>query len=250
VRRRDALDAARAAEGQRELWLERVSLSPEFFTMLQDWERLTRIRLDVLNSMSSPTAQAIYTFLPSRAIHHTKDNPFAVRLTTLLEQVGADVPSKKSDRKRRFTQHANSIFSQLNGAALVNSALRIDFADTKDGTDYNLLAWVEPPFALRAPAPKQSKVLSIWLESGKTKEEFDKRVKKAQLVSGYAEDLLEQAKVTVDGNHRFFEIACALLGEDRFNAVLAEAKRDTLEGDPGQNPTGRLIYRLTEALKG
>jgi hypothetical protein len=62
--------------------------------------------------------------------------------------------------------------------------------------------------------------------------------------------LLEQAKVTIDGNHRFFEIACALLGEARFNAILAEAKRDALEGDPGQNPTGRLIYRLTEALKG
>jgi len=64
VRRRDALDAARAAEGQRELWLERVSLSPEFFSMLQNWERLTRFRLDVLNSMSSPTAQAIYRFRP------------------------------------------------------------------------------------------------------------------------------------------------------------------------------------------
>ena len=45
-------------------------------------------------------------------------------------------------------------------------------------------------------------------------------------------------------------MAAALLGNNRFEQVLSEAKGDALEGDPGHNPTGRLIYRLMEALKG
>lgn len=248
IRRRDAI---RAVEMQRELWLDRVSLSPKFFDLLQQWEWLARIRLDVLTGMTSPAAQAIYTFLPSRAVHHTKDNPFAIRLTTLLEQIGMDVPSHKSVRKQRFTKNANPISGQLDGAAIINGNLRIDFAETKDGTDYNLLAWVESTIPAPArPLLKKSKLLALWLASGRTKQEFDRRVKKAQPVSDYAEYLLKQAKVTIDGNRRFFEISSALLGENRFNAILSEAKGDTLEGDPGRNPTGRIIHRLTEALRG
>jgi hypothetical protein len=48
---------------------------------------------------------------------------------------------------------------------------------------------------------------------------------------------------------RFFEMTATLLGHNRFEQILAEAKGDALEGDPGRNPTGRIIYRLTEALR-
>ena len=90
--------------------------------------------------MTSPTAQAIYTFLPSRAVHHAESDPFAIRLATSLEQVSHPVPPHKSVRKKIFTQNRFSILSQLDGKEILNGILRVSLADTKDASDYNLLA--------------------------------------------------------------------------------------------------------------
>ena len=43
-------------------------------------------------------------------------------------------------------------------------------------------------------------------------------------------------------------MAHALLGP-RFEQILSEAKGDALEGNPGSNPTGRLIYRILYELE-
>ncbi|HEY5792235.1 MAG TPA: hypothetical protein VIS74_02990 [Chthoniobacterales bacterium] len=251
IRRRDD---ARLLETQGELWLDRVSLSPEFFGLLQQWETLAKIRLDVLNGLTSPTAQAIYTFLPSRAVHHDEGQPFAIRLTNLLEQISAPVSPHKSVRKRLFTQNTHSILSQLDGAQIMNGTLRASIDETKDGKDFNLLAWAEnvrEPRPLPAFSAPNSKLLDMWLAKGRSKKEFDRRMKRRAPLSGYAEELLEKAKVKVDdGNRAFFEIASGFLSEDRFHGILAEAKGDTLEGDPGKNPTGRLIHRLMKAIEG
>lgn len=247
IRRRDAL---RAMAGQSELWLDRVALSPEFFGLLQEWEHLARIRLDVLTSLTSPTAQAIYSFLPSRAVYHTADEPFTIRLALLLEQVSLPVPAHKSQRKKTFTQNKNSILAQLDGKQVLKGVLRVALVETKDGSDYNLAAWVEQNKTPAAPAAPKSKLLDIWRARGRSKKDFDLRLKKRQPLSDYHIDMLNRARATLDGNQPFFEMAAALLGNNRFEQVLSEAKGDALEGDPGHNPTGRLIYRLMEALKG
>jgi hypothetical protein len=163
------------------------------------------------------------------------------------------VPEYKSVRKKLFTQNRTSVLAQLDGRELINGVLRVDLAETKDGTDYNLLAWVEKDTLDITPAQPRlakSKLLSLWLATGRSKVEFDRRMKQRQPLSDYAEELLAKAKVTIDGSRTFFEMTCALLGENRFHAILSEAKGDALEGDPGNHPTKRLIYRLTEAVKG
>ena len=128
---------------QQEMWLDRVTLSPEFFGLLKRWEELARICLDVLTSLRSPKAQAIYTYIPSRAVHHTESEPFSIKLATILEQIGAPVPAAKSKRKQVFTQNKTSILSQLNGAKIIDGILRTELLETRDGADFKLIFWVE-----------------------------------------------------------------------------------------------------------
>jgi hypothetical protein len=245
IRRRDALRRLQ----QHELWLDRVSLTPEFFGLFNEWEKLARIRLDVLTSLTSPTAQSIYTFIPSRACYHTKSNPFEIRLALLLEQIALPVPPHKSVRKKIFTQHRTSIMAQLDGKQTMDGILRVSLAETKDGTDYKLLAWTENNATAipSLPPPAKSKLLDAWVAGGRNKAEFDRRIKQAQPLTDHHRYLLEKCGAKLEGNERFFHMAAALLG-GRFEQILAETKGDALEGNPGYNPTGRLIYRLMAAI--
>jgi hypothetical protein len=247
VRRRDAL---RALSQQKELWLDRVALSPEFFALLQDWEKLARIRLDVLTAITSPTAQAIYTFIPSRAVHHTHSDPFKIGLATLLQQISVPVPVHKSLRKKIFVQNKHSVLSQLDSKEILNGTLRVSLDETKDGADYNLLAWVEKRARSTPALPpaSKSKLLDAWLAGGRSKQEFDTRVKQSRSLNDHQKYLLEKCGAKLETNERFFELAAVLLGEGKFEQILSEAKGDALEGSPGYNPTGRLIYRLMDAL--
>ena len=109
---------------QPEFWLDRVTLNPDFFGLLQHIENLAGLRLDVLIGMTSDAAQSIYTYLPSRAVHRSSANPFEITLTTLMEQIGLNVPPHKSKRHQIFTQRSPSIVNQLNGAETLTGILR------------------------------------------------------------------------------------------------------------------------------
>jgi len=249
ARRRDALQAVST---QHEMWLDRVSLSPEFFGLMRRWEELAQIRLDVLNSLKSTKAQAIYTYIPSRAIHHGKDDPFQITASNILEQIGAPVPKHKSKRKEVFCQHGDkSILNQLNGAEIASGAkLRVVLEETKDGSDVKLIFWTEKEEQEKAlEPPKTSKMLDAWLVGGRSKKTYDERMKKRRPLNDYHRDLLEKAEVQIEGNERFFENAAVLLG-GQMDMLLSEAKGDALEGDAGNNPTGRMIYRILEAIRG
>jgi len=249
ARRRDAL---LAISEQGEMWLDRVSLSPEFFGMMKRWEELARIRLDVLNSLRSPKAQAIYTYIPSRAIHHGKDSPFQITARNVLQQIGAPVPEQKSKRKEVFTQNKHSILSQLDGAEITNgSKLRVALENTKGGSDVKLIFWTEKEEqgSEVVQPPKTTKTLDAWVLSGRSQTAYEQRLKRRKPLSEYHRELLERSKVEIEGNERFFENATALLG-NQMDMILSEAKGDALEGDAGNNPTGRMIYRILEAIKG
>lgn len=249
ARRKDAL---KALSMQQEMWLDRVSLSPEFFGLMEAWERLARIRLDVLTQISSPKAQAIYTYIPSRAVHHDKNGPFPINLATILEQIGAPVPDKKGQRKKVFTQNKHSIISQLDGLEVSNGGiLRVVMEETKGGEDHKLLFWVETGAEIKViqPPERGGKMLTAWLESGRSKAAFQDRVKASKPLEYYHRDLLEKAKIVVDGNERFFEMALALLGTNHFEGILAEAKGDHLEGNKANNANARINFRILDALK-
>jgi len=251
ARRREAL---KALSMQQEMWLDRVTLSPEFFGLLKRWEELARICLHVLTSIRSPKAQAIYTYVPSRAVHRTKRKPFAINLATILEQIGAPVPSAKSKRKQIFTQNNNSILSQLNGAEIIGGILRAELAETRDGSDYKLIFWVEsgtgpePLTPEPVAPPKTPRMLEAWLQSGRSQASFRERLRNAGPLPHHHLELLERAGVRLEKTTRFFAMAWALLGP-RFERVLSEAKGDAMEGDEGRNPTGRLIYRMLHEIE-
>ena len=242
-------EALKALSMQQEMWLDRVTLSPEFFGLLKRWEELARICLHALTSIRSPKAQAIYTYIPSRAVHRTESEPFSINLATILEQIGAPVPTAKSKRKQIFTQNRNSILSQLNGAEVVDGVLRAELAETRDGSDYKLVFWVEKG-GIPEPAtpPKTSKILEAWLEGGRSRASFQERLKNAGPLHFHHLELLERAGVQLEQTETFFQMAYALLGP-RFEKVISEAKSDAIEGDGGRNPTGRLIYRILGELE-
>jgi len=248
VRRRDALAAA---NHQHELWLDFVHLNPTFFGLVRHYKTLARIRFDVLTSLTSDTAQAIYCFLPSRAVHREADNPFEIRLDTLMEQIGLPVPAHRSVRRKVFTQNKHPIIDQLNGAETMAGTLRVDLAETNDRTDFKLRVWVDKPTVdLKPPTTPQSSLLNLWLATGRSRREFDQRVRNAAALTDHQVYLIQRARATYRGNERFFEMVAALLGQGPFQMILSEAKGDALEGNPGRNPTGRLIWRLMAAIRG
>ena len=246
---------------QKEIWLDEVKMSPEFHRLLLDISELAHLRIDVLNRIASPIAQAIYTYLPSRAVHHkSKADAFEITLSTLLKQIGQPVPPAKSQRAQVFMQHATtragSIMAQLNGLETLSYVLRVDLTETTDGADYKLLAWVEPrPLAAlgQPKAPKEAgrpprKLMAAWLASGGTDEGFRELMKRQADLTDYERELLTAGRIAVEGSETFFRMAKTLLGEARFDILLGEAKGVILEDQAVSNPTGLLIARLLEAI--
>lgn len=243
-------DAKEALTNQTELSLDRVSLSPEFFELLAHWENLTRIRLDVLTSIRSPKAQAIYAYIPSRASYHSKSNPFSITTTRILEQISATIPSAKSKRHQIFTQNKNSVLSQLDGVETMDGILKVSIEETVDGSDYKLNFWKEEnPEMNRPDAAQKSKSLEAWLRSGRSEAEYRSKASKARPLDFYQIDNLEKACVTLEGNQPFFELMLALLGPSKFDQIVSDTKSDVLEGRSPNNPTGRTIYQMIAALR-
>jgi hypothetical protein len=139
-------DAALAQDNQAEIWFNGATLSPEFAGLLGRIAELQHLNLAVFTSIRSPLAQAVYLYLPSRAHHHTQENPFEIAISKLLQQVSFPVPRHKSLRKKLFCQHqerGRSILQQLDGLETLSGRFRLALAETSDGADWKLLTWVE-----------------------------------------------------------------------------------------------------------
>jgi hypothetical protein len=89
-------DSRLAKSDQLEMWFNGCTFSPEFCGLLSRIHELQHLKLDVFNSIRSPLARAIYLYIPSRAHHHSEDDPFEISVSTLLNQVGHPVPEYKS----------------------------------------------------------------------------------------------------------------------------------------------------------
>ena len=85
---------------QEEIWFDEVELHPKFFGLLKDYMSIAQIHLKTLTSIRSPLAQAIYAYIPSRAIYYGQTKPFEITLKKLLEQVGHTVPETKSVKEK------------------------------------------------------------------------------------------------------------------------------------------------------
>jgi hypothetical protein len=249
IRRRDA---TLANDFQSEMWFNGCRLSPEFYSLLGRIAELQDLDLEVFTSIRSPLAQAIYLYIPSRAHHHSADDPFEISLTRLLEQVSFRIPPQKQRRHQIFTQHENegrSIMQQLNGLETLTGVFRVRLVETTDGTEWKLLAWVEQRKRKLMPDAGNSKLVKAYINSGRPQELLHQALENIKPLSDYEMELLALAKVEIAKNRRFFEVARALLPESKFDGLLAEAKADELEGRKSRkNPTARLIYRIMEAV--
>jgi hypothetical protein len=98
-------DSAEARSPQTEFKLNEVTLSPEFYDLLNRIAELQDLKLSVFTSIRSPLAQAIYLYIPSRSVHHDASTPFEISLRTLLEQVSFPIPHFPSKRKQLFKNH-------------------------------------------------------------------------------------------------------------------------------------------------
>lgn len=88
------------------------------------------------------------------------------------------------------------------------------------------------------------------MEGGGSQQELDRRLAQMPSITEYEFSLLERGQIRVEGNERFLRLTKALLGESRFETLLAEANGDVIEGRPAtKNPTARLIHRIMEGLR-
>ena len=222
----DAPRKAHSSGAQEELWLDEIELSPEFANLLVDYSRSMDLNFDTLREIKSGIVQSTYLFLPSRAVHHSKENPFKVTTSRLWLDLELD-PAPKSRRRQILTQNKPSIIEQLDGLKLLSGRLRVALEETVDKSDWNLLAWVE-----KSPQPFLSggKLRDAWLASGRSQEGFKTRIDKVQNLDSYETDILSFLGIDIEAGELFFCHAKALLGGLAFAKLLSEAKADLLEG--------------------
>jgi hypothetical protein len=229
--------------------LDNVALAPEFVELLMDWTQLMHVRLDVLRSLTSDLAQAIYLYIPSRAVHHTKEDPWKITLSALFEQLDLPVPPSKSVRKKILTQHKKSVLRQLNDVPVLKGFLKVGLRLNNDKTDWLFLAWVETSDKLPDLRNSDSALVDAWRRSGRPETELAKVLRTA--LPDLPDDtrhLAEIARVDLEKIERFLRLCILLLGKNKLLRMLAELKVEVIEGRGPQNPTGTLIWRLLNEI--
>ncbi|HBC86434.1 MAG TPA: hypothetical protein DCZ94_05725 [Lentisphaeria bacterium] len=221
-------------------WLRDVSINPDFHNLILAIEKQMHIRLDVLNSIRSNLARAVYTYLPSRSVKRTERNPFVISCAKLLEQSGCKPPAYVSLQKKLFTQNKNSILSQLDGVEVLFGKLRIKM--NKRGY---LLSWVE-----KECMENKKSFYKAWVDSGRAERDFFERTRQLPQLDDYEEMCLSSSCVNLHKNMNCFRKAKALLGKYRFDVLCAEEKNYALENiRPTQTAEKRFLFHLAEAIR-
>jgi hypothetical protein len=226
--------------------LDNVALAPEFAEFLCDWTNIMHVRLDVLRTLASDLAQAIYLFIPSRAVHHSKDDPWKINLANLFDQLGINVPPSKSLRKKALVQHGErSVLKQLNNVPILHGYLRVSLRLNKDKSDWLFLAWSEGRGDLPDLYSSESALVDAWRKSGRDEAELAKLLRNP-LPELTDEELYlcEAAKIELLNVQRFIQLCKVVIGKNRLHRVLAGIKVDVVEGRGIHNPTGTLVWRL------
>jgi hypothetical protein len=247
-------DSPRVVKGASEhigthVQLENVTLAPEFVELLVDWTKLMHVRLDVMRNLTSDLAQALYLYIPSRAVHHSKEDPWRINLATLFEQLDLPVPTSKSVRKKILTQHKTSVLRQLNGVPVLRGFLHVSLRLNKDKTDWLFLAWVDKREGLPDLYSSDSALVEAWRNSGRDEKELVGLLR-APLpdLDDYQQELARLAKVELANAERFLRLCTNVLGKQKVVRTLAELKVEVIEGRGPNNPTGTLIWRLLNEI--
>jgi len=229
--------------------LDNVALAPEFVELLLDWTQLMHLRLDVLRNLSSDLAQALYLYIPSRAVHHTKSDPWKNSLVNLFDQLGIPVPSSKSVRKKVLTQRKTSVMSQLDGVPVLRGYLRVSLRLNKEKSDWLFVAWVDGKDSLPDLYSSESPLVEAWRASGRDEQELAKLLHSSLPDLEFEEEeLAKAARIELENVDRFLKICILVLGRNRVFRMIAELKVEVVEGRGPNNPTGTLIWRLLNEI--
>jgi hypothetical protein len=237
-------------ERARAVQLDNVALAPEFAEFLCDWTNIMHVRLDVLRTLASDLAQAIYLFIPSRAVHHSKSDPWKINLANLFDQLAMNVPSSKSLRKKALVQHGEkSVVKQLNNVPILHGYLRVSLRLNKDKTDWLFLAWVEGRGDLPDLYSSDSALVDAWRKSGRDEAELAKLLRNPlPELTDEERYLCEAAKIELPKVQRFIQLCKVAIGKNKLHRVLAEIKVDVVEGRGIHNPTGTFVWRLLKLI--
>jgi len=245
-------DSSEALSGQTELKLNEVTLSPEFYALFGRIAELQDLKLRAFTTIRSPLAQAIYLYIPSRSAHHDENDPFEISLETLFKQVSFPIPAFKSKRKEIFTKHQDegrSILQQLDGRETLTGRFRVKLEETKDGKDFKLQTWVEKDAHSNSLIKADSKIIKAYMGSGRDPEYLKQALSNVTPLDEHQIYLLTAGNIEIEKNRKCLEWMKAILKDEKFNAMLSEAKGEELEGRKARKtPTARLIYRLMEAV--
>ncbi len=197
----------------KERTLANLCLDERLISFLNTIEDFLHFRFDVKASMSSTVAQAMYTYLPSRAVSHKEDNPWKIRLENLMAELKIPMEKYKGKARRKqfFTQNKKSILSQLDGAPIATGdLLRVKLEPTKDDTDYNLCLWTEA----YTQKPRDSKVLTWWLDAGRDPKEYAELVRNKRQISCSTYEHLQCMGFDPAKDKNYFELCQALYPHD------------------------------------
>ena len=129
----------------------------------------------------------------------------------------------------KFQREARGSVLVVDEAALVSARLGDEFFHLADKAD--------------------SKIIKAYMDSGRDPEYLKQALSNITPLDEHQIYLLTAGNIEIEKNRKCLEWMKAILKDEKFNAILSEAKGDELEGRKARKtPTARLIYRLMEAV--
>lgn len=203
-----------------------------------DWKKFCEIR--------SSLAQCLYLYLPSRAINHTMEDPWRIKLANLAAQLGMPVSCHRSKLARPFIRY---VVPSLDRAPMNRGCLRVALNNL--ATHDLLTLWHEPQKTAQTQPDKCSspRIREVWIKNGGTLQSFQERMERNLEISGYAMDILERLQVDVKKDRVFLQKALNLLGDDQFNAVIGNANLADIRTHPAKYIGGALMHAIAQTAR-
>lgn len=220
-----------------------IHISEDFVNYFLNVETLN-IRSDVLFSLKSNMAMAIYFYVPSRAAKRSKSNPFTITLENLLKEVAKGKTFKsKSERLRVLYEPAwnRDIFKELDGKETLTGILRAAYEDA--GTDYHAVFWIEK---FEESATGSTFMEFVLNKHGFPKEKLQKLM--SPPLNEYAEQKLKDI-VDLEQSRQFYTMCQNIMGHIKFNSIVGQLAMELACGTGISSAGAVLGHRLKLAIE-
>jgi len=225
--------------------LTSIQISPFFLEYFLNIETLN-IRCDVLFSLKSDMAMAIYFYVPSRAAMKKPGEKFEINFETLLNEVArGNKINSKSERLRSFfrPERELDVFKDLDGRETLTGILRAAYEDI--GDDYKAIFWIEK---ISEPPKDDTFIKYLFQKNNIPMSQFSMYTKTP--INGYAQDKLKSIGINTDKNTEFYTLCQNIIGEMAFNSIVGQMAAELNSGTSSiASPGAVLGHRLKKALQ-